>query len=167
MSGGNQDDVISGGDGVDALNGGAGNDTISGGDGVDTITGGAGADTLAGGAGADVFVLTDRTAIDTVTDFASTVDVVSLNGGAVAVVANAVAGIVAGTTMVFDTIANLGALGVTIGNDNVGNAGAGVNYAVASDTGAVFFDADGDWTAGSVQIGSLGAVALVSTDFVI
>jgi Ca2+-binding RTX toxin-like protein len=142
-------------------------DSISGGAGADTITGGAGADSLTGGAGADTFVLTDRTAIDDITDFISATDLVSLNGGAVATVGGTEVGIVAATTLVFDTIGNLGTLGATIGNDVTGNGGAGVNYAVASDTGAIFFDADGDWTAGSVQIGTVGAVAFAATDFVI
>jgi Ca2+-binding RTX toxin-like protein len=145
---------------------GTGNaDVILGGTGGDTITGGAGADTLTGGASADTFVLTDRTAIDTITDFAQGSDKVSLAGGAVAVTALAVAGIDGSETLVFDTAANLGALGVSIGDQSGGSA---VSYAVASDTGAIFFDADGDWSAGSVQIGTVGVVAgLAATDFVI
>jgi hypothetical protein len=139
-------------------------DRITGGAGADTITGGGGADVISGGAGADTFVLTDRTAIDTISDFTSASDKISLNGGAVAVTALDVASIDGTETLVLDTIANLGALGVTIGDQT---GGSSVNYAVASDTGAIFFDADGDWTAGSVQIGTVGAVTLVSTDFVI
>jgi hypothetical protein len=39
--------------------------------------------------------------------------------------------------------------------------------AVASDTGAIFYDADGDWTAASVQIGDLNnsGTALVAGNF--
>ena len=56
--------------------------------------------------------------------------------------------------LLFDTIANLGALGVTIGNESA-NTTNDHNFAIASDTGQVFYDADGNWTSGSVQIGLL------------
>ena len=59
--------------------------------------------------------------------------------------------------IVFDTAENLGALGVNLGN-HVGATNL-PTYAVASDTGAIYFDADGNWTTGAVQIGTIGIVA--------
>ncbi len=163
-------DYIAGGASAESLSGGNGADYISGGNGADTINGGAGADTIvltetAANSAADVVQLTDHAASDTITGFATGVDKVSLNGGAVAVVSTTLAAIAGTTTLVFDTIAHLGALGVTIGDQSGASV---VHYAVASDTGAIFYDANGDWTAGSVQIGTVGVIAgLVATDFVI
>jgi hypothetical protein len=48
---------------------GEGNDWAIGSAGNDTLTGGAGADTLEGGAGADIFVMTDLTLSDVITDY--------------------------------------------------------------------------------------------------
>lgn len=75
-------DNMSGGAGSDTLWGDEGNDTIDGGAGNDHITGGAGQDLLTGGAGADIFYFdapadSQGTVADTVTDFASGVDVLS------------------------------------------------------------------------------------------
>jgi hypothetical protein len=53
------------------------NDTIYGGAGADTITGGAGVDTMSGGAGIDTFVLASGSA-DIISDFATTVDKLSV-----------------------------------------------------------------------------------------
>ena len=37
-----------------------------------------------------------------------------------------------------------------------GNGNNKHQYAIASDTGAIFYDADGNWTGGGVQIGTIG-----------
>ncbi len=81
LYGGAGNDTLNAGNGNDMLYGGVGTDTLNGGSGNDTLLGGAGNDTLAGGLGADVFKweLSDRgtagsPAIDTVTDFDSTVN---------------------------------------------------------------------------------------------
>ena len=75
------------GAGADTLTGGAGADTLIAGAGIDTITGGTGADTLTGGAGADTFVYAGNTAgavtstlaaPDTITDFVSGTDKLSI-----------------------------------------------------------------------------------------
>jgi trimeric autotransporter adhesin len=92
-TGGAGADTLTGGAGNDALTGGAGNDAISGGDGVDTITGGTGQDTMTGGAGADTFSFASNattatpavnvstlTASDTITDFVSGTDKISITG---------------------------------------------------------------------------------------
>lgn len=49
--------------------GSMGDDSILGGLGADTLSGGAGADTLEGGSGADIFVMTDLTLSDVITDY--------------------------------------------------------------------------------------------------
>ncbi|NOD92486.1 hypothetical protein GS636_06780 [Ruegeria sp. HKCCD4884] len=48
---------------------GQGDDWVIGSGGNDTLTGGTGADTLEGGAGADIFVMTDLTMSDVITDY--------------------------------------------------------------------------------------------------
>lgn len=68
---------------ADSLTGDAGANVISGGNGADTITGAGGNDTLTGGAGNDLFVITDTSGSDTITDFtpgSSTDDVIDLTG---------------------------------------------------------------------------------------
>ena len=75
-------DSISGGNGNDSLSGGAGNDLLSGGTGDDTLIGGAGNDSLTGGVGKDVFAFsyadTLTNGVDTITDFVSATDYLSL-----------------------------------------------------------------------------------------
>jgi DNA-binding transcriptional regulator LsrR (DeoR family) len=56
--------------------------------------------------------------------------------------------------IVFDTAANLGSLGINIGDQD--SVTVIPHYAVASDTGAIYFDADGNWTTGAVQIATIG-----------
>jgi len=87
--GGSAGATLTGGAGADTITGGAGNDSISGGDGVDQITGGIGRDTLTGGAGNDTFVFgvnaigalvsAASNATDTITDFVSGSDKLSIS----------------------------------------------------------------------------------------
>jgi len=79
--------ALTGGSSADAITGGTGNDTLVGGAGNDTLTGGVGQDSLTGGAGADTFVFTanatgnvvSRSATtDTITDFTSGTDKLSI-----------------------------------------------------------------------------------------
>ena len=174
---------VTGSAGIDYIVGTSGNNTINGGAGADYIAGGAGADTITGGDGIDTIDLgandavTDKVSYFGITAAANANNVTSFEAGAggdvvqfsdasLAVDAGA---FTAGTAVTFatvaakadtaneiivDTIANLGALGVTIGNES-GNTNNVHQLAIASDTGAIFYDADGDWTAGSVQIGDL------------
>jgi hypothetical protein len=59
---------------------------------------------------------------------------------------------------------------VRIGNVSTA-AGASTHvakYAVASDTGEIYYDADGNWTSGSVQIGTIGVVTgLTAANFTV
>jgi Ca2+-binding RTX toxin-like protein len=156
---------------ADAILGAAGADTLTGGNGADTITGGLGADSISGGNGADTFVMEDISAganADTIIDFTAGAggDILQLDGdldsaglAGTQAVSSLTLVTVAGKAdtagqLIVDTIANLGALGSSIGNVSANNNND-FNYAIASDTGAVFYDADGDWTAGSEQIATL------------
>lgn len=146
---------VVGGTGTDYINGGAGNDTIDGGAGVDTIIGGTGADTIVLHTGAanndaitfvaaeDFFAL-PAIAGDLVVGTAFTIQTVATKASA----ANRV---------IIDTIANLGAAGVTIGDQSA--YANDIHYAIASDTGAIFYDADGNWTGGVIAVGTISAAA--------
>ncbi len=86
ISGGAGNDIIDGGNGDNTLLGGAGNDTITGGDDDDIISGGTGFDSLTGGAGEDTFIVETGTAtaaaVETISDFVTTVDMISFGGPA-------------------------------------------------------------------------------------
>ena len=56
--------------------------------------------------------------------------------------------------IVFDTFSNIGIGGVKIGDTST--HAIEINYAVASDTGIIYYDADGNWTTGALQIGTVG-----------
>lgn len=133
-------------------------DTIT----VNTLTGA----TVAATAAHDVFSLAGTDTGVSITGFTVADDTVAL-GGSNAATALTVAGIDGSETLIFDTADNLGANGVNIGNQSGGSA---VNWAVASDTGAIYFDADGDWTNGSVEVGTVGVVTgdtLTAADFTV
>jgi len=177
VTGGAGADYIVGTSGNNVLTGEAGADYIAGGAGADTITGGNGIDTIDLGASDAVsdtvsyFGIVAAANANNVTSFEAGAggDVIQFSDASLAVDAGA---FTAGTAVAFttralvgggrdvaneiivDTIANLGALGVTIGNES-GNANNVYQLAIASDTGAIFYDADGNWTGGSVQIGDL------------
>jgi Ca2+-binding RTX toxin-like protein len=161
--------------GNDSIAGGQNTDTITGGDGNDFIAGFAGVDVLDGGAGIDTFILyTTSTNNDAIT-FVVADDILGMDktssGAFTAPGAPVLVQTLAGNTdvanrVVVDTIANLGAAGVTLGN--LSAYANTVNYAVAFDTGAIFYDADGDWTAGSIAVGDLSSTtALTAGNFVI
>jgi Ca2+-binding RTX toxin-like protein len=180
------DDYANGGPGADTILGEAGADTLLGGDGADTITGGTGIDTITGGNGIDkisYFATTATANANNVTDFTYGTggDIMQFSDASLGVDVGAfTAGTAIATTtvnavalgrdvvneIIVDTIANLGALGVTIGDES-GNANNVYQIAIASDTGAIFYDVNGDWSAGSVQIGDLNnsAVTLVPGNF--
>jgi Ca2+-binding RTX toxin-like protein len=163
---------ITGGSGADSITGSAQADVIAGGAGADVITGGAGSDTLTGGSGIDTFVLStivlnanlktisDFTAgasgdilrfdATTFTDYSSGATVTFATGG------GAVAGLTAGVDNVIirDTAANI--LLVTPA------AGAQAVIAIATDTGNIYYDANGNFTAGSVIIGNIPAAQVAS-----
>ena len=172
--------TITGNTGADTITGTGLADVINGGGGIDYITGGAGIDTLSGGAGSDTFVYdTIAAAADAnnVIDFAagSTGDVVQfdeITSGAYAALGTNVlvtaslaaaldlggvfdnaANAVGSNYIVVDTAANIGAIDITVAGGGTGLTVAGM-IAVASDTGDIYYDLDGDF-ADAVVIGTL------------
>ncbi|MHA4871305.1 type I secretion C-terminal target domain-containing protein [Duganella sp. PWIR1] len=79
ITGGGGNDILNGLGGNDVLTGNAGNDKLLGGDGDDVLNGGDGNDTITGGNGADTIVLDSKVGVDTVTDFVSASDKLSLS----------------------------------------------------------------------------------------
>ncbi|MDP3223674.1 MAG: calcium-binding protein, partial [Rubrivivax sp.] len=74
------------GNGLDnRLTGGAGANILSAGAGTDTLVGGAGNDTLTGGSGNDTFVLNSLIGSDTITDFTSGSDKISISQAGIVV----------------------------------------------------------------------------------
>ena len=169
LLGGNGADSIIGGDGSDSLGGGLANDTLDGGDGVDTLT---------GGFGNDSFRFSKTTGNATITDFASNEDLLcfditglGLNAADYSALFDSGNGPGGGLLANATTIASLGAGGATnhILYDTDSNinsytdaAGifAGAIIAISTDSGKVYFDADGDFGVGKTQIGSFTNQAL-------
>jgi hypothetical protein len=169
-----EDNVLSGLAGADYIDAGAGSDTVIGGNGIDTIALGlndASIDSVSyfgiiaaanannvtqfeAGAGGDVMQFSDASLAGDAGAFTAGTAVTFATVGTSSDTANQV---------IVDTIANLGALGVTIGNDSTNTVNVH-QIAIASDTGAIFWDADGDWTAGSVQIGDLDITTGLTVD---
>lgn len=154
-------DSISGGTGADVLTGGAGADTIVGGDGIDTITLGDGADVVdfstivaaanannitafVGGAGGDIIKF------DAVTW-------TTYSAGAATVVTAAVAEALAddGSAWVNHVVVDTEA---AITAANLAAEAGGPALAVASNSGKIYYDADGNFTAGAVVIGTITTI---------
>jgi hypothetical protein len=172
-------DNITGGSGADNITGGSGADDIAGGNGADTIIGGGGQDTIhlaAADSATDVVVIDSASNLnaDTVLGFVSGQDVLDfsigglgLNGadysaGAVTAITAATAAALGAASwsnyIVVDTAANIAVL-VTTG-------ATGAVLAVATDTGDISRDADGNFSAGAVIIGTATG-ASASGDFAI
>lgn len=168
---------------------GAGNDTINGGAGADQVTGGAGNDTISLGAAdaaTDLVSLVDIAAAanaDTVYQFVTTSDEVALTNtagvaaGTDAGALVAVAGLVGLTIddIIADTTANLGvATGALTGVGDQTAVFTNGGYAYDTTTGNLYYDADGNFNAGVVLVGTFystdigganTAVAMVAGDF--
>jgi len=152
--------TITGGTGADTIVTGDGNDVFVASNGIDAITTGGGSDTVSYAG-----IVAEANA-NNVSDFAAASDIIQFSDASLALVAGAytagtavtfanVAGITdTANQVIFDTAANLGAKGATIGNQS-GKTNIKHQLAIESDTGKIFFDANGDWTAGSLQIGQL------------
>lgn len=147
-------DVISGGLGSDVLIGNAGNDVINGDAGNDTIAGGAGNDTLTGGAGSDWFNLgiLESTinstgfysGVDTITDFVSGVDKITV----------IIDGNIAYSDIADQLVQGAGAVALDF-NDH---------FIFDTETGALYFDADGNGLNQAVQFAILQGVTQLSAD---
>jgi RTX calcium-binding nonapeptide repeat (4 copies) len=149
-------DALNGTEGNDTIFGFAGNDTISGGAGNDTIYGGAGVDVLFGGAGADVFGFNNpNEGIDKINDFVVGEDRIAISragfGGDSVFGSTSVAGGVLDPTRFF-----LGTSATT----------ASQRFIYNSNSGGLFFDADGSGSGAQVRIAQLvGNPALTSASF--
>lgn len=126
---------------------------IEGLDGNDNIAGAAGADILTGGAGSDSFIYAfDTEGGDTIVDFVSGVDTISIFA------TNFAGGLVAGTPLVD---------GTNFFVDGAASVGTGA-FLYTSATGVLQWDVDGPGVTAAVNIATLtGAPVLAATDFVI
>ena len=122
-------DTLIGNEVANVLNGGLGNDTLSGGGGGDALWGGGGSDVLTGGAGADRFVFNTQIGpgnADLITDFSVVDDTIWLESA----------------------IFWLGRWGAwarlfRVQSDRVCGRCIGPDHPPESDTGRLYFDADG------------------------
>lgn len=159
---GNGINYVVGNANANTITGGSGADTISAGAGTDVITGGAGIDTLTGGKGVDTFVF-DTVVLaanaNNITDFdQSAGDVLRFDAvtfteytaGTAVAIGDVATNLTDANTVLVDTVANV----ITAAVDTTQAAGT---IFIASDTGDIYFDADGDFAAGAVIIGSITA----------
>lgn len=149
---GDGDDLLTGNGQNNALTGGFGNDTLLGGGGNDVLAGGAGADRLTGGAGTDAFVFNVEFGdgnVDRITDFNVTDDSIQL--------ANAIfTGLNMGAVAASAFVANTSGLAVD-GADRI---------IYETDTGNLYYDADGNGAGASVLFAVLNTnLALTNADF--
>jgi Ca2+-binding RTX toxin-like protein len=147
--------TITGGAGADSLIGGAGADSLTGGAGNDTLIGGAGNDTLDGGTGVDAFVFNTAfgvSNVDIVADFSVIDDTIRLDD-------DIFLGLTAGTLLgIYSFAANL----TGIADDALDR----IIY--ETDTGYVYFDADGSEANERIHFATLAAdLAISNADFFI
>lgn len=136
--------LLTGDGGANAFFGYGGADTLIGGAGDDTLLGGQGDDTLTGGAGADLFIL-DGQGVDLITDFNPTDDTISLSLG----------------------VAISGAAAYRFGAGATSATDAAHRIIYDTDTGALYYDADGVGGVAAVRIAVLATKpALTVADFV-
>ena len=119
------------------------NDTITGSSGNDTLNGYAGADNLTGGAGADNFRFTTTLGIsniDTIKDFNPAADTIQLENA------------------IFKKLATTGVLSSAFFKANTAGVGTDANDYIVyeTDTGKLFYDADGNGAGAKVQFALLG-----------
>jgi len=145
-------DQLSGWGGNDVLYGGTGADALYGNGGNDTLNGGAGNDSMMGGAGHDTFVFDlapSQNNIDCIKDFSVAEDTINLDA---AVFATLTAGTLAATAFV----ANLTGVAEDA-NDRI---------IYETNTGRVYYDADGNGSGEAVHFATLtGNLALTHADF--
>ena len=153
LRGNNLANQIIGNAGANFLQGGGGRDTLSGEAGDDTLTGGLGRDTVTGGAGADTFVLMPGAAnADRITDFTAAVDRLQLDAASFA------AGLIAGPLAPAQFAANRSGQG----------GSADHRFIYETDTGRLYFDADGNGAASRALIATLlGSPDLTAEDFLL
>jgi serralysin len=155
LTGSSGANIIRGGAGNDTVIGGNGNDALYGDAGNDVLSGGAGNDILYGGAGKDTFrfdsALSTAANIDQIKDFVVADDAIQLSRAIFTAL-----GTTTGELKAASFRANTTGLAVD-GNDNI---------IYETDTGKLFYDADGKSAGASVQIALLGPnLELSNADF--
>src|SRR4051794_6505687 len=138
---------LAGGAMNDLIYGVGGNDVMKGGDGNDTLFGGAGKDTLTGGAGQDVFVFETKlsksnaaqrkTGLDKISDFFPTDDTIDLS------------------RKVFSAIGKVGELKKAAFYTGAAAHDASDRIVYNKNTGALYYDQDGNGTHEAIQIATL------------
>ena len=155
LTGNTAANTLSGGQGSDTLDGGSGNDTLLGGDGDDVLIGGLGNDLLTGGDHADKFRFSTalgKTNVGTITDFATGIDRIELDD-AIFKKFKGVTGQIAEGNFV------KGSAGVKALDSND-------RLIFNTDTGALFYDADGNGSGAAIQFATLTGVSNIAyTDF--
>jgi len=149
LYGGAGNDKIYGGSGSDGLYGGTGNDNINGGSGHDALWGNTGSDILTGGAGRDAFVFNASFvgAIDKITDYSPVDDTIYLEDA------------------IFTGL-NTGNLDASAFHTGAKAHDATDRIIYNSETGALYFDADGTGSANAQQFVQLTAeIMLTNADF--
>jgi len=156
--------TINGGNGAETIVGTSLNDIIVPGDGIDTLTGGSGIDTFilgaalaanadnildfVGGAGGDVLTFDISSIGLNANDYAVGAGILINAAGVTALATGAAA-----NHIIYDTAANIAAY-----NGETDEATGGM-LAIASDTGAITWDANADFTTGAIIVGSISAAA--------
>ena len=157
---GNDNLKITGASSTSSLDGGIGNDQVQGGSGADILHGGVGSDVIKGGGGADQFIFKGADMLsgsDRLVDFnGAEGDTISLSGSLTGLTKGAAVQFVTAAdvakgganleqAVIVDTMANIQAMG------SVSHS----HLAYATDTGALMFDANGDWSQGSRTVAVL------------
>lgn len=156
ISGNSGRNSLSGSSGNDTLRGNSGNDTLSGGSGNDHLFGGLGNDNITGGSGTDRFyfdtALNGSTNVDTIQDFSVVSDTIVLENS------------------IFTAIGAVGTLASgAFRRNSTGLAGdPGDRIIYETDTGNLFYDANGTGSGGRVLFAHLDSgLQLTHQDFLI
>lgn len=154
IEGNNGNNLLKGNNGNDSLFGNGGDDILNGGKGHDTLKGGEGSDILNGGGGPDDFIFDSLIGIDTIKNFNLSSDKINLE------------------ITTFSTLGSSGTL-----NPDYFISGPGVTAAVDSndhilfdtDTGALYYDADGAGGANAIQFAILNndVISLTADNIII
>jgi Ca2+-binding RTX toxin-like protein len=141
---------------IENLTGSSYNDTLSGNSGTNVLIGGTGNDVLTGGAGLDAFLfntaLNAATNLDMLTDFSAADDTIRLENA------------------IFTQLATTGTLNAAhFRASTAGTAADGDDYILYdSDSGALYYDADGNGAGLAVQFASLtGNPVISNSDFMV
>ncbi len=159
LDGGAGNDLLTGGAGNDLLIGGTGSDLLIGGTGSDLLIGGNGNDLLTGGLGADIFrfdntALNANTNVDTIFDFQAGSDSIQLDSA------------------VFRKLSANGALSAANFRASADGTAADANDYILYDTdsGALYYDADGSGKGAAIQFATVvivGTTPLSAADFIV